>query len=292
MSIKLSKTEYYHDQKLTLTSIKDLTPYKRNSRTHSNKQVQQIVNSIKEFGFINPILVDSSNRIMAGHGRVEAAKKLDIKEVPTLRFDHLTEDQIRAYIIADNKIAENAGWDHEILSTELEYLNSVIDLDIEITGFEMAEIDLIIDDNQDETNPLDNIPGAEVDIPAIAQLGDIWQLGQHRLICGDSLQVDTYQILMEEEKASMIFTDPPYNVPVDGHVCGLGKIKHREFAMGVGEMTEDQFIGFLKTTCENLVSFSSNGSLHYLCMDWRHIYELLSAGRENYTELKNILCME
>ncbi len=208
--------------------------------------------------------------------------------MPTLRIDHLTDDQIRAYIIADNKIAANARWDHEILATELEYLVSTIDLDIDVTGFEMAEIDIIIDEaRQTKNDSADDIPDPKSNVSAITQPGDVWQLGVHRLICGDALQQDTYQALMGTEKASMVFTDPPYNVPVDGHVCGLGKIKHREFAMGIGEMNEEQFKTFLQTTCQNIIAFSNDGSLHYLCMDWRHIYELLAAGRI-YTELKNI----
>lgn len=289
METTLMQARNVPDRQIILASVEKLKPYERNARTHSAKQIQQIVNSIKKFGFTNPVLVDANDRIMAGHGRVEAAKKLGLRKVPTLRLDHLTDDQIRAYIIADNKIAANAGWDHEILAKELEYLTSVIDLDIDVTGFEMAEIDLIIDEAQQSANdPLDDIPEMDEDLPAVTQLGDVWQLGAHRLICGDALQLETYQTLMDTEKASMVFTDPPYNVPVDGHVCGLGKIKHREFAMGVGEMDEAQFTAFLQTACQNLAAFSTDGSLHYLCMDWRHIYELLAAGRSVYTELKNI----
>lgn len=277
----------YSPQSVELKLTTSLRPYDRNARRHSAKQIQQIANSIKRFGFLNPILVDADNQIVAGHGRVEAAKKLGISQVPTISIEHLTSDELRAYTLADNKIAENAGWDLDILAIELQHLSTVIDLDISLTGFEMAEIDLIIGDAEKTVEqPEDDLP--VVKKWAVTQLGDIWQLGDHRLVCGDALDPDTFQNLMVGEHAAMVFTDPPYNVPVHGHVCGLGAIKHREFAMGTGEMNEAEFIAFLKTVCDNLSNFSADGSLHYICMDWRHIFELLSAGREIYSDLKNI----
>ena len=198
----------------------------------------------------------------------------------------MASTELRAYTLADNKIAENAGWDLDILAIELQHLTMVGALDISLTGFEMAEIDLVIEGSK-------KAPPVEESIPAVEALattkpGDVWLLGDHRLICGNSLEADIYQNLMHGDSASMVFTDPPYNVPVDGHVCGLGRIKHREFAMGVGEMDPAGFIAFLKTACENFARFSADGSLHYICMDWRHIFELLSAGQGVYSELKNI----
>lgn len=266
----------------------ELKPYKNNARTHSDKQIQQIANSLKQFGFMNPVLIDSNNRIMAGHGRVEAAKKLGMKEVPVISSSHLSENQIRAYIIADNKIASNAGWDKNLLSIELKELSIETNFDIEITGFEMAEIDLIIDsDEPQEADPADEIPDID-NSPAITKLGDIWQLGQHILICGNALKNETYDRLLDTERADMVFTDPPYNVPIDGHVCGNGKIKHAEFAMASGEMTDAEFYSFLEDFCDKASSFSRDGSLHYICMDWRHIDVLIRAGKEFYADLKNI----
>ncbi|MDA0782485.1 MAG: site-specific DNA-methyltransferase [Proteobacteria bacterium] len=277
-----------HEMHIAYINPEELKPYKNNARTHSDKQIQQIANSLKQFGFMNPVLIDSNNRIMAGHGRVEAAKKLGMKEVPVISSSHLSENQIRAYIIADNKIASNAGWDKNLLSIELKELSIETNFDIEITGFEMAEIDLIIDsDEPQEADPADEIPDID-NSPAITKLGDIWQLGQHILICGNALKNETYDRLLDTERADMVFTDPPYNVPIDGHVCGNGKIKHAEFAMASGEMTDAEFYSFLEDFCDKASSFSRDGSLHYICMDWRHIDVLIRAGKEFYADLKNI----
>lgn len=274
--------------KITRVEISTLIPYKNNARTHSAKQIQQIANSIKQFGFMNPVLIDSNNRIMAGHGRVEAAKKLGLKEVPVISSSHLTEGQIRAYIIADNKIASNAGWDKSLLSIELKELSIETNFDIEITGFEMAEIDLIIDsDEPKDGDSADAIPDID-NSPTITKSGDIWQLGNHVLICGDALDQKTYEQLLDKERADMVFTDPPYNVPIDGHVCGNGKIKHAEFVMASGEMSEAEFYNFLEDFCDKASNFSKDGSLHYICMDWRHIDVLIRAGKEFYADLKNI----
>ena len=272
--------------KITFIPIMELKPYKNNARKHSAKQIQQIANSIKEFGFMSPVLVNSDRQIMAGHGRVEAAKKLGMKEVPVISTNHLSEDQRRAFIIADNKIAQNAEWNNDLLSIELKYLNTVTDFDIEITGFETPEIDLITD--MDEVEEDDEVTAPEIDKPSITKRGDVWDLGEHRLICGDSTLSDTFTELLGKERAHMIFTDPPYNVPIDGHVCGLGSVKHKEFAMASGEMTEVQFQAFLYLVCKHMLEFSRDGSLHYICMDWRHIYELLAAAKRLYRELKNI----
>lgn len=233
--------------------ITHLTPYQNNARTHSAKQIRQIARSIETFGFTNPVLTDGNNGIIAGHGRVEAAKLLGLKEVPTLSIDHLSEAQIRAYILADNKIAENAGWDQEILAIEFQHLSSLeLDFDLDITGFEMAEIDLLIDgDPETAADPADDVPEPAEGNP-VTQLGDIWHCGKHRLFCGDALLAESYALLMEKEKAHAVFTDPPYNVKIDGHVCGLGSVKHREFVMGSGEMSEEQQTDFLKTVSLHL----------------------------------------
>ena len=270
----------------SLMAVELLKPFPTNNRLHPAKQIQQLANSITEFGFLVPVLVDQAQVIISGHARVLAAQKLGMTELPVIQVEHLSEAQIRAFRIADNKIAANAEWDNKSLAVELEYLAQIIDFDATLTGFEMAEIDLVILGEEEDED--DNIPDIEPDKPAITQLGDIWQLGHHRLICGDALRTETYTALLGKEQASAVFTDPPYNVAVNGHVCGNGQVKHREFAMASGEMSQSEFTGFLQQFCQNAITFSREGSLHYICMDWRHMLELLSAANGLYSELKNI----
>jgi DNA modification methylase len=265
-----------------------LQPYARNARTHSPKQVAQIAASIREFGFNSPILIDRDGEIIAGHGRVEAAKLLGLETVPCVRLEHLSDAQKRAYILADNKLAEKAGWDREILAIELQHLTSLdLDFDVTVTGFEMAEIDLLLGSPASEGDSVDRVPPIECG-PAVTQFGDIWQIGRHRLICGDATNAATYARLLDGEKAQMIFTDPPYNVKIDGNVCGLGSVTHREFAMASGEMTEPEFTHFLGTVFANLAEHAVDGALHFICMDWRHMTEVLTAGQSIYSELKNL----
>jgi DNA modification methylase len=266
----------------------DLRPNPRNARTHSPKQISQIAASIYAFGFNNPILADSSNMIVCGHGRWEAAKQLGLKTVPVIRLEHLSPEALRAYVIADNKIALNADWDEEILTIELGELQAAdLDFDLAITGFEIAEIDqFIVPATDPGPDPLDEIPepGAE----PVTQPGDVWQVGQHRLICGDARDGEVYFALLGEERAQMVFCDPPYNVQIQGHVSGLGKVKHREFKMASGEMSKRSFTRFLTDICTELANWSEDGSLHYLCMDWRHLQELQEAAEAAYTEQKNL----
>lgn len=276
---------------LTVTElpITTLKANPHNPRTHSDKQIQQVARSIREFGFTNPVLIDENENIIAGHGRVLAAKTLGLKTVPTIRLEHMSEAQKRAYIIADNKLAENAGWDESLLAVELDYLSHLeLDFDVTLTGFETAEIDILLGPHTNEPDPADNIPEINRDTPPITQPGDLWLLGNHRLLCADATQKASYTRLMEGERARLVFTDPPYNVPIDGHVCGSGKIKHREFQMASGEMSEAEFKTFLTKTFVELAEHSANGSIHYICMDWRHMGEVLAAGNDAYTELKNL----
>lgn len=253
-----------------------LRPWARNARTHSKKQVKQIAESIRTFGFTNPVLIDRENTILAGHGRVEAAKLIGMEQVPCVRLEHMTEEQKRAYVLADNKLALNAGWDEDLLAEELRALLGVEDLgfDIGVTGFELGEIDTLVTglEGEEPGDPEDDI------LPAVAprrvQSGDVWQLGRHRLVCGDALDPGVVATLMGSDKARMVFSDPPYNVKIDGHVGGSGRIKHREFAMASGEMTVSEFTDFLTQACRNLADHSIDGSIHYLCMDWRHMGEM------------------
>lgn len=267
-----------------------LKPWANNARTHSKKQLKQIADSIQQFGFTNPIIIDADNSILAGHGRVEAAKRLGLNTVPCLRQEHMTEAEKRAYVIADNKLALNAGWDEELLAAELGALYALdLDFDVEITGFSIPESDNLIDSLsvEEPCNPEDDqLPDT---VTPRCKAGDLWQLGPHRLICGNSLDPEVVANLMDGHKAKMVFTDPPYNVPINGHVGNSGKTQHREFAMASGEMSRDQFTSFLQSAFQQLYNHSQDGSIHFICMDWRHMQELLEAGHAVYDELKNMI---
>ena len=275
---------------ITYQSPAVLKPRKSNPRTHSKAQLKQIVDSIRTFGFTNPVLVDTDNRLIAGHGRVEAAKQLGLERVPTVCLAGMTEAQIRAYVIADNRLAENAGWDAELLAIELQYLSDLdLDFEVTVTGFSMPEIDVLIgglDAKPQTPDPADAVPA--VTGPAVTTLGDIWQIGPHRLICGDATTLETYARLLDGEKAQMVFTDPPYNVPIEGHVSGLGKVKHREFAVASGEMSEAEFTGFLRSVFANLAEASIDGAINFVAMDWRHVGEVATAASGVYSEFKNL----
>jgi DNA modification methylase len=275
--------------KITYKDPGQLRPRARNPRTHTARQIKQIAASIKEFGFINPILTDGADGIIAGHSRAKAAKLIGMSDVPTVRVDHLTPAQIRAYVIADNRLAENAGWDRELLTLELQELSVDLNFDVTVTGFETAEIDLLISElNEDTADEADEVPAIDRSVPAVSRPGDRWRIGDHFLLCGDSLKTDTYVNLLGAQKAQMVFTDPPYNVAISGNVSGLGKVKHREFAMASGEMSTHEFTKFLGTAFMYLADFSANGSIHFIFIDWRHIRELLEAAAKPYSELKNL----
>jgi DNA modification methylase len=272
--------------------IDDLKPDPANPRLHSKKQIRQIANSIEGFGFIVPILIDRDGKVIAGHGRLLACRELGITEAPTLCLDHLTPAQARAFMIADNRLTEIATWDDRLLAQQLKDLSLLgLDFSLEVIGFEMGEIDLRIASLEDmpeqADDPADTVPELSLG-PPVSKLGDLWVLGRHRISCGNALDPNAFAALMGEERAAMVFTDPPYNVAIDGHASGLGAIHHRPFPMASGEMDEAEFAAFLGQSCRNLAAFSADGSLHYVCMDWRHLGELLAAGREAYGELKNL----
>jgi hypothetical protein len=269
---------------------KHLKPYPPNARTHSRKQIRQIADSIRTFGFTNPVLIDNHDMILAGHGRVEAAKLLGMAKVPCVRIETMTPEQKRAYVLADNKLALNASWDQEILAIELQGL---IDLgfDLTVTGFSLAEADFVLDAAREgavgtPAGPEDAIPPMTED--TVTRMGDLWRLGRHRLICGDARNADDYDRLLAGETVDLIFTDPPYNVPIDGHVCGSGRIRHREFAMGVGEMSSSSFTAFLTETLGVAAKRCRDGAIAFVCMDWRHMSELVAAGHATFSELKNL----
>lgn len=262
----------------------------RNVRTHSKKQISQIAESIRAFGWTMPVLADENLVRIAGEGRFRAAELLGLREAPVIVKAGLSETQKRALALADNKIAANAGWDREILAAELGELATLlpeINLDLQITGFEAAEIDnLMVDFVDRESEPADIIP--EVEARAVSRIGDLWVLGGHRLLCGDSRNADHVKSLMGDARASMVFTDPPYNVRI-GSVQGRGKIKHREFAAASGEMSRAEFTDFLIQWMLLTARYTEDGAIIFCCMDWRHLAECLAAGEQAFTELKNII---
>jgi DNA modification methylase len=272
--------------------VEELKPDPNNPRRHSKKQVRQIAASIEAFGFNVPILIDREGKVIAGHGRLAACRALGWSEVPTLCLDHLTPAQARAFMIADNRLTEISTWDDRLLAEQLKELSlSGLDFDLEITGFEVAEIDLRIASLEESPDPAEDPADLVPDLAEAAPVsafGDLWQLGRHRLLCGNALDPEAFAALMGEQRAAAVFTDPPYNVPIEGHASGLGAIHHRPFPMASGEMDPAQFTGFLTKACRNLAAFSREASLHYVCMDWRHLGEMMAAGREAYGELKNL----
>ena len=271
--------------------VRSLKPYQRNARTHSKRQVKQIAASIERFGFVNPVLIGDDFTIIAGHGRVEAAKWLGLKTVPTLMLSHLNEVEKRAYILADNKLALNAGWDREILAIELQGLVD-LEFEVELTGFSLAEVDLVIDDATEADPEAVDLVDDVLPSPSpvtVSRKGDLWILGRHKLICGDARDPEDYKRLVCRERVDLVFTDPPYNVTIDGNVCGHGSVQHREFAFASGEMTEAEFILFLTESLGEIAAVMKDGAIAFVCMDWRHMGELLCAGNSVFTELKNLV---
>ncbi len=262
-----------------------LTPNPRNARTHTKKQITQIAASINRFGFVVPLVIDDDRNIVAGHGRWAAAAELGLSDVPVIRVRFLSESDRRAFAIAENRIAELSGWDQALLAEELRFL---LDdgFELEITGFTTNDLDFSIVDDvapaEPETVALPD-PGSQ----AVSQLGDLWHIGSHRLYCGDSREVESFEALLGEDRATLVFGDSPYNLPIAGHVSGSKTA--REFEVASGEMTPAEFTQFLRTIFRLCVRFSINGSIHYQCMDFRHLREILDAGDGVYTQFKQLL---
>jgi DNA modification methylase len=274
----------------TTEAVHKLRPNKRNARTHSKKQTSQVASSIIQFGWTYPILVDEERQIICGHARWEAAKQLGLKKVPVLVMQGLSDAEKRALAIADNKIPINAGWDRSVLATELGELASLLpecNLELDITGFEPAEIDGLMADFRDPERDPGDEPCEIADQP-ISRRGNLWQCGQHRLLCGDACDPADWSSLMGRNPAAMVFADPPYNVRITAWL-NHGKIKHREFAFASGEMSPSEFADFLERWMRLAAKFSENGSLHFVCMDWRHLGEMHRAGQEVFGTLQNLV---
>jgi DNA modification methylase len=277
---------------VTYQSIAAFKLNPKNPRRHTRRQIRQIARSIETFGFNVPLLTRANGELVAGHGRWLAAKELGLREVPTICLEHLTAAQARAFMIADNRLTENSVWDERLLAEQLKELSELeLDFSLEVTGFEMGEIDLRIEglaaEPRSEVDPADAVLPISAE-PPVSRAGDVWQLGHHRVFCGSALDAAAYEALMKGKRSAMVFTDPPYNVLIEGHASGLGAIHHRDFAMACGEMDEAQYTEFLTRACALLARHSMDGAIHFVCMDWRHMGELLAAGRQAYGELKNL----
>jgi DNA modification methylase len=241
--------------------------------------------SLKRFDFVTPLVIDDENQLLCGHARLEAAKQLGYNFVPVVRASHLSESDKRAFIIADNRLAELASWNQRSLQRELRSLSDLdIDFDFAAIGFDTAEVDFILE-SEDEIDDGADLPSIR-DVPSIAKIGDLWQLGDHWLFCGSALEKLSYDKLLGGDRAQMVFTDPPYNLPINGHAGGRGAVRHRDFPMASGEMTPQQFEAFLATTASRIEEAACDGAICFVCMDWRGCEELLRATRR--FELKNL----
>jgi DNA modification methylase len=263
--------------------IEDLIEYARNPRKN-DAVVDRMVGCIKEFGFRIPIVAKSDGSVVDGHLRLKAAKKLGMTEVPVVIADDLTDAQIKAFRLIANQSANWADWDEELLKLELEDLKD-LNFDLDLTGFDFSEVERLLRNDNVEEDDYDEMPVEG--IPVVSKFGDLWILGEHRLLCGDSTKIEDVKKLMAGKLADMIFCDPPYNVSIND-IIGLGSVHHDEFQMASGEMSEQEFIDFLSLVFKNLVAVSKDGSIHYQCMDWKHIYEIMVAGRAAYTEFKQL----
>jgi len=255
---------------ITFRSPLALAPHPKNARQHSPKQIDQIAASIASFGFNVPVLVDKTGQILAGHGRVQAAIQLGLTEVPTIAIEHLTETQRRAFMLADNRIAELSTWDEQQLAIELEELSSVDEpFEITDTGFDLARVDVLIEELHKPVTKSDpaDLPVDPLTVESVARLGDLWLLGRHRLFVGSALDRLSYEVLLGRDRAQMVFIDPPYNVRIQGNVSGLGKARHSEFVMASGEMSSLEFEAFLHAAFARLVAASEDGSIR-CCHVW------------------------
>ena len=270
-----------------LVPLAGLLPLGRETRKHPPQQVRKLAASLDRFGFVLPILIDPQQRVIAGWGLVQAARQLGLTEVPAVGITDLSEAELRTLRLALNRITDDSTWDREALTIELsEILELAPEISLDVTGFEMGEIDAMLDggglDEEDELPPIED--GAA----PVTRLGDLWVLGEHRVLCADALQAESYARVLGTEKADMVFADPPYNVAIDGHASGLGAVKHADFAMAAGELSSAEFVSFLKTSLGHAACWSTDGAIHFVCMDWRHLREVLAAGEAVYTEFKNL----
>lgn len=273
---------------VTLLPIGQIQASTDNPRSHSERQIKALAKSIQAFGFNIPIAMDGQGMVLAGHARLEAARRVGMQTVPVIRLDHLSPEQAKAFRIADNRLTEMSSWNDHLLTVQLKELSAVdLDFDLEATGFTVGEIDFRIEGaDVTEASHDESLPVPEG--PVVTCLGDLWVLGPHRLFCGNAQEAASFECLMDGHLAGMVITDPPFNVKVHGHVGGRGKIHHREFAMASGEMSSAEYTQFLRTSCRLLAQHSTRGSIHALFIDWRHLPEIIAAGEQTYSSLLNM----
>ena len=264
-------------------------PSPTNARTHSKKQLKQIARSIERFGFVNPVLISDDFEIIAGHGRVEAAKMLGLKEVPTVRLSNLSPAERRAYVITDNRLAELAGWDRDLLASELKGLLELQFDDIELTGVSLGEIDLMLDEATEnkakKPGREDELPANSLQGPAVSRVGDLWVLGPHRLLCGDAGGPASYQFLLEGKQADVVLTDPPRNIAIEGDGSG----SEADAALVSGELPEGEFVAFLAAFLQRSKENTKDGAILFVFIDWRRLYALITASREAGLALKDVV---
>ncbi len=280
------------DLQIAYLAPERLRPSPTNARTHSKKQLKQIANSIERFGFLNPVLISDDGEIIAGHGRVEAAKMLGFKAVPAVRLSNLSPAERRAYVITDNRLAELAGWDRDLLASELKGLLELQFDDIELTGFSLGEIDLMLDEATEnkakKPGREDELPANSLQGPAVSQVGDLWVLGPHRLFCGDARDLTSYEFLLAGKPADLVLTGPPSNVAIEGRAAH-DRVGDGNIAAASAEMSADQFIAFLTAFLQRSKENTKDGAILFVFMDWRHLYALITASREVGLALKDIV---
>ncbi len=270
--------------------VDQLVPSPRNARVHSRRQKALIADSIRRFGMVTPVGIGTDNQLIYGHARVEAAKLAGLETVPVVRLEHLTADEQRAYLLADNRLALESGWDRELLALELQELQA-LDFDLPALGFSLPEIDSLYEDLADArtegADPQDDtLPDRRQ--YTVTRPEEMWVLGNHRLIRGDARNLLIYERLLQGDVIDIVFADPPYNVKIENNVSGLGKVRHVDFAMASGEMSTQEFTDFLAECFEPAAARMRAGAIAFVCMDWRHMTELHEAGLRVFDELKNV----
>ena len=269
-------------------AIGQVKPYPGQARTHNKRQIEKLKKLIRHFGQVTPIIVDRDGVIIDGHAVWRAMQELGSGEIAAVVVANRTGPEIKALRLALNRIPKDAAWDDERLREELEQLVS-LSFDLELTGFDAVEIDHLLEIDAPKLNVTpDGEQIAAPQGPAISAIGDIWICGRHRMGCGDARDQTFVDKARGDLPASMCFIDPPYNVPIAGFVTGKGRVQHREFVQGTGELSPDQFTAFLAESLSVLQQSATDAALIYACMDWRHIYELLAAGRQRDLELHNL----
>lgn len=272
--------------------IADLTPFDRNARRHPDRQIKQIMRSIAEFGFVDPVITDDKNNVICGHGALEAAKRLGMSEVPTIKLGHLSPAQIRALVIAHNALAQKSEWARDVLAGEIQGLVE-LGFDVELTGFDTVEIDTLLSIGEDDGASAADNENVEMptDQPPVTRVGDHWVFANdHHLLCADARLRSSYETLLAGTAAELVFTDPPFNVKIQGNVSGLGGARHAEFVMGSGELSDAAFVmTLLRPVMHNLVLFCDAGAIAFICSDWRALRHMQDAADGVLHEMKNLI---